>query len=86
MCQQVTVMRSYDIMIGTARRQTEGALIYILDRNDLYLRVRDGVRQVMVWFFKTHNFLCTSIYLFKMHFMHERMLTILFYDNISELK
>lgn len=49
MCQQVTFLRSYDIMMATARRQTEGALIYILDRNDLYLRVRDGVKQVMVW-------------------------------------
>lgn len=59
MCQQVTVMRSYDIMIATARRQTEGALIYVLDRNDLYLRVRDGVRQVMVGFFKTQIFVHT---------------------------
>lgn len=59
MCQQVTVLRSYDIMIATARRQTEGALIYVLDRNDLYLRVRDGVRQVMVGFFKTLIFVHT---------------------------
>lgn len=52
-------MRSYDIMIASARRQTEGALIYVLDRNDLYLRVRDGVRQVMVQFFKTLFFVHT---------------------------
>lgn len=35
-------------MIATARRQTEGSLIYIIDKADLYLRVRDGLRQVMV--------------------------------------
>lgn len=45
---QVTVLRSYDTMIATARRQAEGSLIYILDKADLYLRVRDGIRQVMV--------------------------------------
>lgn len=35
-------------MIATARRQEEGSLIYVIDRADLYLRVRDGLRQVMV--------------------------------------
>lgn len=35
-------------MVATARRQTEGSLIYIIDRADLYLRVRDGLRQVML--------------------------------------
>lgn len=35
-------------MIATARRQTEGSLIYIIDKADLYLRVRDGLRQVML--------------------------------------
>lgn len=35
-------------MIATARRQAEGNLIYIIDKADLYLRVRDGVRQVLV--------------------------------------
>lgn len=45
---QVTVLRSYDTMLATARRQTEGSLIYIIDKADLYLRVRDGLRQVMV--------------------------------------
>lgn len=44
----MTVLRSYDTMIATARRQTEGSLIYIIDRADLYLRVRDGLRQVML--------------------------------------
>lgn len=45
---QVTVLRSYDTMIATARRQAEGSLIYIIDKADLYLRVRNGLRQVMV--------------------------------------
>lgn len=45
---QVTVLRSYDTMIATGRRQAEGSLIYIIDKADLYLRVRDGLRQVMV--------------------------------------
>ncbi|CAB1426641.1 unnamed protein product [Pleuronectes platessa] len=44
----ITVLRSYDTMIASARRQEEGSLIYILDRSDLYLRVRDGLRQVML--------------------------------------
>lgn len=35
-------------MIATARRQPEGSLIYITDKADLYLRVRNGLRQVMV--------------------------------------
>lgn len=47
-CRQVTVLRSYDIMIATARRQPEGSLIYVVDKADLYLRVRYGLRQVMV--------------------------------------
>lgn len=45
---QVTVLRSYDTMIATARRQPEGSLIYIIDKADLYLRVGNGLRQVMV--------------------------------------
>lgn len=47
-CLQVTVLRSYDTMTATARRQPEGSLVYILDQTDLYLRVRDGLRQVQV--------------------------------------
>lgn len=35
-------------MIATARRQPEGTLIYVIDKADLYLRVRYGLRQVMV--------------------------------------
>lgn len=35
-------------MTATARRQPEGSLVYIIDQTDLYLRVRDGVRQVHV--------------------------------------
>ncbi|XP_042372423.1 collagen alpha-1(XVIII) chain-like, partial [Plectropomus leopardus] len=42
----VTVLRSYDTMTATARRQPEGSLVYIIEQTDLYLRVRDGVRQV----------------------------------------
>uniref|UniRef100_A0A8C6UC14 Collagenase NC10/endostatin domain-containing protein n=1 Tax=Neogobius melanostomus TaxID=47308 RepID=A0A8C6UC14_9GOBI len=45
---QVTVLRSYDTMRATARGQPEGSLVYVLDQTDLYLRVRDGVRQVQV--------------------------------------
>ncbi|XP_058475540.1 collagen type XVIII alpha 1 chain a isoform X2 [Solea solea] len=44
----VIVLRSYDTMIASARRQSEGSLIYIIDKADLYLRVRDGLRQVML--------------------------------------
>uniref|UniRef100_A0A3Q0QVJ8 Collagen alpha-1(XVIII) chain n=1 Tax=Amphilophus citrinellus TaxID=61819 RepID=A0A3Q0QVJ8_AMPCI len=45
---QVTVLNSYETMIATARREEEGSLIYIIDRADLYLRVRNGLRQVML--------------------------------------
>uniref|UniRef100_A0A8D3D870 Thrombospondin-like N-terminal domain-containing protein n=1 Tax=Scophthalmus maximus TaxID=52904 RepID=A0A8D3D870_SCOMX len=44
---QITVLRSYETMMASARRQAEGSLIYIIDKSDLYLRVRDGLRQVM---------------------------------------
>uniref|UniRef100_A0A3P9CFT0 Collagen type XVIII alpha 1 chain n=1 Tax=Maylandia zebra TaxID=106582 RepID=A0A3P9CFT0_9CICH len=59
---QVTALRSYDTMIATARRQEEGSLIYIIDRADLYLRVRDGVRQVMVLL---STFQCSALNLIK---------------------
>ncbi|XP_015225029.1 PREDICTED: collagen alpha-1(XVIII) chain-like, partial [Cyprinodon variegatus] len=49
----VMVLRSYDIMIATARQQPEGSLIYILDKADLYLRVRDGIRQVLLGEYRT---------------------------------
>ena len=45
---QVMVLKSYDTMLAQARRQEEGSLIFILDKADLYLRVRHGLRQVMV--------------------------------------
>lgn len=45
------VFKSYDIMATTARRQPEGSLVYVTDQTDLYVRVRDGVRQVQVIFF-----------------------------------
>lgn len=41
-------MRSYDVLLATAPGQPEGTLIYIVDKSDLYIRVRDGIRQVMV--------------------------------------
>ena len=44
----MTVLRSYDLMMATARRQAEGTLIYIVDKTDLYIRVREGFRQVLV--------------------------------------
>uniref|UniRef100_A0A3B5A6L9 Collagenase NC10/endostatin domain-containing protein n=1 Tax=Stegastes partitus TaxID=144197 RepID=A0A3B5A6L9_9TELE len=42
----------YETMAATARRQPEGSLVYVIEQTDLYLRVRDGVRQVLqlvVW-------------------------------------
>uniref|UniRef100_A0A3Q3KS78 Collagenase NC10/endostatin domain-containing protein n=1 Tax=Monopterus albus TaxID=43700 RepID=A0A3Q3KS78_MONAL len=56
---QVTVLRSYDTMFATAKHQPEGSLIYIIDKADLYLRVHNGLRQVMVQQF-THEFLPQS--------------------------
>lgn len=35
-------------MAATARRHSEGSLVYVIDQTDLYLRVREGVRQVYV--------------------------------------
>ncbi|KAG5834027.1 hypothetical protein ANANG_G00282300 [Anguilla anguilla] len=35
-------------MLATARRQQEGTLIFIEDRADLYIRVREGIRQVIL--------------------------------------
>lgn len=45
------MLRSYDTMVVTARRHPEGSLVYIIEQTDLYLRVRDGVRQVHVIIF-----------------------------------
>lgn len=44
-------------MTATARQHPEGSLVYIIDQTDLYLRVRDGVRQVHVkaFFFLTRH-------------------------------
>lgn len=44
----MTVLRSYNTMLATARRQQEGTLIFIEDRADLYIRVREGIRQVVL--------------------------------------
>lgn len=35
-------------MMATARRQTEGTLVYVIDKSDLYIRVREGFRQVLL--------------------------------------
>ncbi|MED6291793.1 hypothetical protein CHARACLAT_027289 [Characodon lateralis] len=35
-------------MAAAARRQPEGSLVYVIDQTDLYVRVRDGVRQVQL--------------------------------------
>lgn len=45
------MLSSYDTMAATARRHPEGSLVYIIEQTDLYLRVRDGVRQVHVIIF-----------------------------------
>lgn len=42
------MFRTYDTMAATARRHPEGSLAYVIDQTDLYLRVREGVRQVYV--------------------------------------
>lgn len=47
-CWQVRVFHTYDTMTTNARRHPEGSLVYVLDQTDLFLRVRDGVRQVHV--------------------------------------
>lgn len=49
------MLRSYGTMAATARRHPEGSLVYVIEQTDLYLRVRDGVRQVHVnYFFIDH--------------------------------
>lgn len=68
-------------MTATARRQPEGSLVYILDRTDLYLRVRDGVRQVQVnislnyepeWHINTSSifYLCSCFLIFSAWKLH----------------
>uniref|UniRef100_A0A665T8E8 Collagenase NC10/endostatin domain-containing protein n=1 Tax=Echeneis naucrates TaxID=173247 RepID=A0A665T8E8_ECHNA len=61
LCLQVTVLRSYDTMRATARRQPEGSLVYILDQTDLYLRVRDGVRQIQSRLSEDRLLLCPTL-------------------------
>lgn len=54
---KVTVLRTFDLMLATAQRQPEGAFFYLMDTNDLYVRVRDGVKKVLVWSTKyTHPY------------------------------
>lgn len=48
-------------MIATARSQPEGSLIYITDKADLYLRVRYGLRQVMVVIHFSHKQWCMKV-------------------------
>uniref|UniRef100_A0A4W5N2M0 Uncharacterized protein n=1 Tax=Hucho hucho TaxID=62062 RepID=A0A4W5N2M0_9TELE len=44
----VMVLRSYDTMTATARRQAEGTLVYLVDQTDFYIRVRDGFRKIQL--------------------------------------
>lgn len=46
---QVTVQRSYDV-VSTARRYPEGTLVFDMEKNSLYIRVREGIRQIQVKF------------------------------------
>lgn len=45
---KVIVLRSYDTMASASRNQPEGTLVYITDNTDLYIRVREGCRKVLV--------------------------------------
>lgn len=42
------VLRSVDTMAATTIRYPEGTLIYVKDNRELYMRVHDGIREVMV--------------------------------------
>ncbi|XP_067844119.1 collagen alpha-1(XVIII) chain-like isoform X2 [Heptranchias perlo] len=42
----VTVLQTYQTMLSVSRSLHEGTLAYVMERGDLYIRVRDGWRQV----------------------------------------
>ncbi|KAK1165527.1 hypothetical protein AOXY_G14088 [Acipenser oxyrinchus oxyrinchus] len=44
----VTILRTYQTMVTTARGLPEGTMIFVLDKADIYIRVRDGFRQVLL--------------------------------------
>lgn len=45
---QVTVLQTYQMMLSISRNLHEGTLAYIMERGELYVRVREGWRQVYV--------------------------------------
>ncbi|GCC38952.1 hypothetical protein chiPu_0023000, partial [Chiloscyllium punctatum] len=42
----VTVLQTYQTMLSISRSLHEGTLAYVMEHGDLYIRVRDGWRQV----------------------------------------
>lgn len=46
---QVLILRTLNTMPATTRQHREGTLIYVKENRELYMRIDDGVRQVMVF-------------------------------------
>lgn len=46
---QVLILRTFDAVAPTTRQHREGTLIYVKENRELYMRVDDGIRQVMVF-------------------------------------
>ncbi|XP_030065944.1 collagen alpha-1(XVIII) chain [Microcaecilia unicolor] len=44
----VTVLQSFQTMLSLSRRLQEGSLILVLERTELYVRVRDGFRKILL--------------------------------------
>ncbi|XP_026861492.2 collagen type XVIII alpha 1 chain a isoform X1 [Electrophorus electricus] len=48
----VVILRTRDIILTASSRQPEGSLIYVVENSELYIRVRDGLRQVTLGVYK----------------------------------
>lgn len=57
-------MRTYDEVLVKAPLQLEGTLIYVLDKSELYIRARDGIRQVNVYHFSLLYIIIKTFFIF----------------------
>ena len=48
MCLQLRAMPTYQAMLSAAHELPEGGLIFLTDRQELYVRLRGGFRRVLV--------------------------------------
>lgn len=48
MCPQVRIWPTYQAMLDTVPEVPEGWLLYVAEREELFVRVRRGIRRVLV--------------------------------------